>query len=432
MQDLIILKALANKKHFTGVYDAIPKDMLDPLTNELLREYAKYFNRYIGCDSIDYSVLSTSIRLHSGENARPELLLLIDTLQKTDVTPEVLENVANQIEELAFSGKLGNLLTRYNKGEDVDLTYEVQLLANETRERMEVLSQKKWADGDILTYLEEDADDSGLQFTTFNTLHSNLKGLHTGHNIAIVAPTDKGKTSLLCRLAVDFASQAKDLDEYKNSCILYLVNEGLAETITPRIYCTACAMTRDEALQEARNGTLVDKYIKVVGKRDAIKLVNIHGMNVSQVAKIIEAHKPYLVITDMTGRIRANGNTKGMNELQELENVWNSIRELSAMLKFIHIGTIQVSAEGMDNLYPPLTAMQWSKVGIQTTLDLCIMVGALLNDANPDLRGISTPKNKLARSGCRAENKFEVIFDPELNRWIDGSSAPLHGSRPRN
>lgn len=432
MQDLIILKALANRKHFTGVYSAIPKDMLDPLASDLLSEYAKYFNHFTSSSSIDFDALGSTIRIHANGDRRSKLTQLIDTLKNTEVSQEVLENVANQVEELAFSGKLGCLLSRYNKGEDIDLTYEVQLLANETRERMEVLSQKKWADGDILDYLEEDADDSGLQFTTFGTLHSNLKGLHAGHNIAIVAPTDKGKTSLLCRLAVDFASQAKNMDEYKDSCILYLVNEGLAETITPRIYCTACAMTRNEALQEARNNTLLDKYIKVVGKRDAIRLVNIHGMNVAQVAKVIEAHKPYLVITDMTGRIRANGNNKGMNELQELENVWNSLRELSAMLKFIHIGTIQVSAEGMDNLYPPLTAMQWSKVGIQTTLDLCIMVGALLNDANPDLRGISTPKNKLARSGCRAENKFEVIFDPELNRWLDGTSTQVHNCRPRN
>lgn len=113
---------------------------------------------------------------------------------------------------------------------------------------MEILSNKKWASDDILQYLEADADDSGLQFDTFDILKQNLKGLHAGHNIAVVAPTDKGKTSLLCRIAVDMAKQAKNIDEYKDSCILYLVNEGLAETITPRIYCTALAVTRDKAL----------------------------------------------------------------------------------------------------------------------------------------------------------------------------------------
>ena len=417
MQDLIILKALSNKKHFMGVYNSIPKDMLDPLSNEVLKLYDRYFMQY-GYDNIDYNVLSTWLQINpSYSGRREELLRVINTIQQTDIDPEVLENVSNQIEELAFSGKLGNLLSKYNAGEDIDLTYEVELLAKKTRERMEILSNKKWASEDILQYLEADADDSGLQFDTFDILKQNLKGLHAGHNIAVVAPTDKGKTSLLCRIAVDMAKQAKNIDEYKDSCILYLVNEGLAETITPRIYCTALAVTRDKALQMARQGTITKAYEQVVGRRDCIRLVNIHGMNVAQVAKIIEAHKPYLVITDMTGRIRSN-RSKGINELQELEDVWNSMRELSAIHKFIHIGTIQVSAEGMNNLFPPLTAMQWSKVGIQTTLDLCIMIGAVTDDESMvDMRGVSTPKNKLARSGKRADNRFTVHFEPELNIW---------------
>lgn len=417
MQDLIILKALSNKKHFMGVYNSIPKDMLDPLSNEVLKLYARYFEQY-SYDCVDYNVLGTYIQLSHDDSARRrQLLQIINTIQQANIDPEVLENVSNQIEELAFSGKLGNLLSKYNAGEDIDLTYEVQLLAKKTRERMEILSNKKWASDDILQYLEADADDSGLQFDTFDILKQNLKGLHAGHNIAVVAPTDKGKTSLLCRIAVDMAKQAKNIDEYKDSCILYLVNEGLAETITPRIYCTALAVTRDKALQMARQGTITKAYEEVVGRRDCIRLVNIHGMNVAQVAKIIEAHKPYLVITDMTGRIRSN-RSKGINELQELEDVWNSMRELSAIHKFIHIGTIQVSAEGMNNLFPPLTAMQWSKVGIQTTLDLCIMIGAVTDDESMiDMRGVSTPKNKLARSGKRADNRFTVHFEPELNIW---------------
>lgn len=420
MIDIVLLKALSNKKHFTATYKSLPQDMLDPVTNKILYLYGLYFIAYPDHEDINHDALMSFMDFKVRDaTKRDEMRAVLENVQNTYIPPEVVENTQNQIEELAFSGKLGAILTKYNAGEDIDLTYEVSVLATQTRERMSVLGSKKWADGDILQYLEEDADDSGLQFTTFDILHDNLKGLHSGHNVAVVAPTDKGKTSLLCRLAVDFANQAKDIGEYRDSCILYLVNEGLAETITPRIYCTACSCTRDKALELARAGVLVKEYEKIVGKRDAIRLVNIHGMNVSQVAKIIEAHKPYMVITDMTGRIRANGNSKGMNELQELEEVWNSLRELSAMLRFIHIGTIQVSAEGMGQLYPPLTAMQWSKVGIQTTLDLCIMVGALQDPeaGMEDIRGISTPKNKLSRSGKRAENKFEVVFEPELNKW---------------
>ena len=43
MQDLIILKALSNKKHYMGVHNSIPKDMLDPLSKEILKLYDRYF-----------------------------------------------------------------------------------------------------------------------------------------------------------------------------------------------------------------------------------------------------------------------------------------------------------------------------------------------------------------------------------------------------
>lgn len=87
------------------------------------------------------------------------------------------------------------------------------------------------------------------------------------------------------------------------------------------------------------------------------------------------------------------------------------------MYEFVHMGTVQVSAEGFDMLYPPLSAMQNSKTGIQTTLDLCLMMGAL-QDANlRHLRGLSTPKNKMARTGKASLTQFEVNFKPERNIW---------------
>ena len=141
-------------------------------------------------------------------------------------------------------------------------------------------------------------------------------------------------------------------------------------------------------------------------------------MSVSQVARVIEQHNPFLVITDMTGRIKAN--TAGVStDIKQLEDIWDDFRGLAAIHKFIHIGTAQISAEGMDTLYPPLTAVQNSKVGIQTTWDLAIFIGAL-QTVTPEtelLRGISTPKNKLARSGKRSLLKTETYFQPEKNIW---------------
>lgn len=423
MSDLLILAALREKKHFKNLAQYLPKEMVDPSTSKIINWYTIYFNLYPDHEVVDLNILATLINIRMAEDVtrKKELLDILEHLSTAQIPIEAIENTQNQIEELVFSGRAGAILTKFNSGEDIDVTYEMLNLATKTRERMNVASGKKWADDDILKYLEADADDSGFQITTFTHLQRSIKGLHEGHNVMIAAPTNKGKTSLLCKLAVDFAKQAKDMEHYKDSCILYLVNESLAETITPRIYTTALAITRDKAFEMAKAGTLVPEYCKIVGKRDMIRLVNIHGMNVAQVARVIEAHKPFMVITDMTGRIRANSSKGDSNEVRELEEVWNSMRELSATLRFIHIGTAQISAEGMNELYPPITALQWSKVGIQTTLDLIIMLGAINTDGFQNTRGISTPKNKLIRQGAREDNKFEVVFDPELNLWQEGT-----------
>lgn len=420
MIDRNLLQALMRKDRFRALHKAVPAEMFDAATMSMLDWFSLYFNTHTEHEYLDPEALLTLIKMRANlDKNQLAIMTTIVARLSEPVAQDVINSTVNQLEELAFSGKAGALLASYNNGDEIDITFELASLAQQARRRMDTSAGAKWADGDILDYLKQDADDSGLQWTTFPALQQKLKGLRGGHNVAIAAPTDKGKSSLLCRLAVDFATQGKII--YPDRPLLYLINEGQAEVLTPRIYQSAVKKSRVDLMKMAVDGTLVHEYEKLVGRRDAIRLVNIHGMNCSQVSRVIEAHKPYGVITDMTGRIRSNSNGSGMNDVAQLEEAWNYMRELAAMMDFFHIGTVQVSGEGMDNLYPPLSAMQNSKVGIQTTLDLCLMMGALNNPECADLRGISTPKNKLAKSGQKSANMFEVWFTPEINDWNSGA-----------
>lgn len=422
MIDRVILQALMRRDRFRALRGAVPSEMFDAATMSLLDWFQLYFNTHPEHEQIDPDALLTLIKLRANldKNGLAIMATIVGKLAEP-VAPDVINSTINQLEELAFSGKAGAILSAYNNGDEIDITFELASLAQQARRRMDTSAGAKWADGNILDYLKADADDSGLQWTTFLPLQQSLKGLRGGHNVAVAAPTDKGKSSLLCRLAVDFAAQGKII--YPDRPLIYLVNEGQAEVLTPRIYQSAVKKPRNELMRMATDGSLVKAYEEIVGRRDAIRLINIHGMNVGQVSRIIEAHKPYGVITDMTGRIRSNSNNGGMNDVAQLEEAWNAMRELAAMMDFWHMGTVQVSAEGMDNLFPPLSALQNSKVGIQTTLDLCIMMGALNNLECADLRGISTPKNKLAKSGMKSQNQLECWFSPEINDWSVGAQT---------
>lgn len=416
--DINILAALMDRRRYKNLAHAVPQQMVSPETNGMLAWFKAYWSAFPDRQTLDPDELVSLIRLRTKGTDVEQVALtvaLAERLRKP-VSEEAIRAISVTLNELDFAGRLGALLTQYNDGQDVDLTFESLMLAKEVRRAITDGDKPSWEDGPILSYLESDADDGGIVLDFITELARNIKGLQPGDNIAFVAPTDKGKTSMLCRVAVQSAKQAKTM--YPGRPLLYLVNEGTARKIVNRLYQTATGLSRKDMLDAARAGTLEAMYCEVVGSRDAIRVVSIHGKNIAQVARIIEQHNPYGVLTDMTGRIRSMSNKGGgANDIGQLEEVWDGMRELAAIYEFWHGGTVQVSAEGFNMLFPPLSAMQNSKTGIQTTLDLCVMMGALQAPEWAGTRGISTPKNKLARSGCESANQFQVGFEPEKNIW---------------
>lgn len=394
--------------------------MIGPDTQAMLAWFGMYFTTFPDRDNIDLSELRELVKLRSGGAGAEQIALTLHLVQQLQmpVAQESLAGILAQLQELDLAGRAGAVIARYNSGEEVELSFELQNMASQTRRSIAEGGRASWADGDIGQYLAMENDEGGLQWSMFPALENRLKGVRPGINIAVAAPTDQGKTSLLCYLAAGFAKQAHAM--YDKRPLLYLVNEGTQERITVRMYQTVLQCTLEELAQYQQDGSLIPRYEAVVQRRDAIRVANIHGKNLAQVEDLIGRHNPYMVITDMTGRIRSMTNKGGMNDISQLEDVWNSVREMTVIQDFAHIGTVQVSYEGTDMLYPPLTAMQNSKTGIQTTLDLCLMMGALTNPDAAKLRGLSTPKNKLARSGCTAQNQVQMYFDPTTNSWDMG------------
>ena len=416
--DTPILQALRDKRRFKSLLHAVPVEMLSTETQVLLQWYAAYWETYPEHDRVDSQFLQSLIKVRCATADPTQVSLALQLASQALDTPEdkpAVDGLVSRLYELDFSGRAGAVLAAYSRGEEIDLAFEIQQLAMSTRRAMLEGQQAAWCSKSIWECLDADSDDGGLQWATFPQMALTMKGLHIGDNVAISAPTDKGKTSLLCRLAVDFQRQAKLL--YPGRPLLYLVNEGTEERIKIRMWQTELGMTRDQ-LHQADRAMVERRIAEAWGGTDMIRVANVHGKSLPQVANIIGQHEPHLVFTDMTGRIRAPSNKGGgMNDIGQLEEIWNGIREDAVIQHYAHLGTTQVSAEGFDMLYPPLSAMQNSKTGIQTTLDACVMMGALVNPTAQFLRGISTPKNKLAKSGANGLLQFEAVFNPNDNTW---------------
>ena len=420
-EDILILHALRDRRRFKQLRHSVPDSMLSPDTTNLLSWFALYFQTYPEDQRVEVDHMQALVKLRADPAAGADAIAITQNLVgKLAIEPsaDAIRGIQNTLTDLALAGSAQALLSRFAAGEEVELAYEIRALANTTVKERQDGGVSAWANADISTYMENEADEGGLKLDMFGDLLVNtIRGLRPTDNVAVCAPTDAGKTSLLCAISSSFAKQRKAAYLTDRRPILYLVNEGTAERITVRMWQTVVGCSREHMYHMSNEGLLVPAYEDKIGGRDAIVIKNIHGKNLAQVEQIIEHFRPHALISDMTGRIRAVSNRSGAaNDVSQLEEVWNGMRELAAIHDFLHMGTIQVSAEGFEMLYPPLSALQNSKTGIQTTLDMCLMMGRRTDLGNT--RGISTPKNKLARSGCKSDNMFTTTFDPQMNTWV--------------
>lgn len=443
--DIDVLRFFMEQKYFQSTRKVYPDEMFDSAEIvAFLKWFEFYFKTYREDKFVDVDKLSTLMKLDKGVDKDSfKLSKLILQQLRTPIDPTVRATLLETLEERRLAGEIGILQTKYSNGLEVDFTAEVLKLAQDSHKRRRITYDAAWEDGDVYEMAKAEADTSGYFFTFLpKEFYNCFRGLNEGDNMGVAAPTNQGKTSFLSAIAVCFAQQrAAKFTEYQDLCkspefeqveghtlsrfrpVLYLINEGSSKKITPRIYQTALKCDRAKFLDYGKEGTLNERYVKIMGRRDAIRCVNVHGLNIAAVIKIIEAHDPFLVITDMTGRIK-DYNATGANDVPQLENVWNTLREQAEVLDFLHVGTVQISAEGENMYYPPRTALQQSKTGIQTTWDFSIYIGYedKGSPAYSKWRGLSTPKSKRAKQGFNDEQKILVVFDPELNTW-DGATS---------
>lgn len=133
----------------------------------------------------------------------------------------------------------------------------------------------------------------------------------------------------------------------------------------------------------------------------------------------MQAVNPSVVVVDMVGNVRCS--RPGSSKTDDLEAVWQGLREMAVMHSFVCVGTMQISYEGANNLYPPLSALKDSKTGVQGTFDVAINIGSLDAPEMQNLRGIGICKNKFAVAGKQAYARAEAWFDGTKCTWSDGT-----------
>lgn len=419
------MAALSERNRYNSLVGAVPTAMLTAETSVMLQWFNLYFATFPERKHIVHDELESLVRLRSTGASAESLAItlhMVNELRKP--VPEAsLSGILAQLQELDLSGRVGAVLAKYNNGEEVDLAFELRQMADSTLRSIGQSTPDTYCDTPIEVLLNEVSNDAGIKFRRIAVLRESLTGLQGGASIAVAARPDKGKTSFIADVLTDWVPQCVEFFG-GNRPILWLCNEGSSKRIVPRIYQAALAKDLNEIVAMSNAGTLVPAYEAALNApKDHIRVKDAHGMSLAQIEQVVESMNPCVVVFDMIANVRLGKSVVGGNKADEVEQLWQGVREMAVLKDFIALSTVQISAEGDNQLYPMYSALKDSKTAVQGATDVIIMIGSLNNPDAQALRGISTPKNKFAMPGKQSYVQAEVYFDGSKCRFNDGSSA---------
>lgn len=420
--DQLLLKALASKQRYRSLIHVVPNGMISQDTQVVLAWFGAYYSAFPEREHVVVDELVSLVRLRSGNASAEQVAITVHLVEQLrhPIDEAGLRGILGQLHELDLSGRAGALIARYNAGDEVDLAYELNKLSAHAVRCMAQSAPDDYIDTPIHELLSEIENDSGIKFRRIALLRENLAGMQGGASIAIAARPDKGKTSLIASIITDFAPQLPAVFG-EGRPILWLNNEGSGKRIIPRVYQAALQLDLNEIIKLSNCGELVPRYTAAVGgTADIIRVKDMHGASLAQVEQVIESVRPSVVVFDMLANFRLSGQANGSNKADAVEQMWQEAREMAVRHDFIALSTVQISAEGGNQLYPPYSALKDSKTGIQGATDVILMLGSLDNPDAQTIRGLSTPKNKFAMPTKQSYVMGEVYFDGARCAFSDG------------
>ena len=417
--DRLLLSVLKDRSKFRQLRGAVPDDLVGQETISMLAWYQAYFQAFPDKDRVDTESLRSLFNLRVGntidENQRAIMGMLFRKLDEP-VDQHEVEGITEQLYDRDYKGRVAALVNRYDNGEEVDLTHELSRLTHENMRRKSATSPASYIDDPIADILNDFQGDRGLKLPT-TSLREHVGGLQGGDSVIIAARPDRGKSSLLAACLTSFAPQLKAMD-WSGRPMLWLSNEGSGRRLVPRIYQAALKCTFSEMVAKSNAGTLVSEY-QVAMDGEHLRIKDAHGMTLGQIEQVIEEMNPCVVVFDMLANVRLSKGTG--NATDDLERLFQEVRELAVRQDFVAMSAMQVSVEGDDQLYPPYSALKGSKTGVQGAVDVILMMGALNAPEMDELRGFSTPKNKRQLQGKPSNVQAQVFFDKQRCLFNDGN-----------
>lgn len=419
--EITVLAVVKDRRKFNKLYRSIPKESLTQNTQVLLKDFQRYFDEHEGVNTIEHDAFMPWFKLVAHPKLSAEAMQVFEQQLKQvhkPLHPSVEANLMNRLVANDKATQLYDMIQRFNNGEEVDLLASTKKLVQE----FEADVKKKVKSTEVTTTIEEmmreDESDFGFHWR-LDALNLSMRPLRGGDFGIIAGRPDKGKTTFMTCELTYMAQQLDKLWPGENRSILWMNNEGPGKRIKYRCYQSALDATSAELLSKQQAGTLQSEYEAAVGRANALRVFDIHGLWNHEVQEVVEANSPGLVVFDMIDNIRFAGEAtnNGQRTDQLLEAMYQWGRMMAVVWDVPVLATSQISADGDGLAYPTLPMLKDSKTGKQGAAEFIITIGALNELTAQGSRYIGATKNKLHREGGPRDPRVEVIFDGLRGRY---------------
>ena len=396
--DLALLRVIKYKEQYQKVERFIPLDAVNKRTVLMAKDIGKYFESNQEEEVINFhsfrSLFFTSYHRKLNEEDT-KFYNNVLTKMEADVPDGVKNSLINQLLELEFATDMGNIVDEYQAGEEIDIVAETGHLLNKVTDQLVRANAFEYADLDDSSV--EENDDVGLEWC-LPELNERYRRIQAGDQTIVCARPGLGKTTFLTCNNVSMVKGMKDTD-----IIVWFNNESRRQRIMKRQMQSALGATTAELSEKHAAGTLNDEYLAVMGRKDRVRVYDIHGKNNLFLGDILDSVKREgltigAIIVDMLDNVKFP-TRRELREDQRLEEMYKWFRELGVQYNCPTFPTSQVSNEGAGLLYPEEHMLKDSKTGKQGACDNILMIGFDGDAMDPNKRGISMPKTKVLRAG---------------------------------
>ena len=177
--DVLILHTLSSRQKYNSLRHVVPESMLAPDTSAMLQWFGAYFAAFPGRDEVQVDELQSLIRLRSASAAPESVAIAVHLTEQLRQKPDevALGGMLGQLQELDLSGRAASIISRYQAGEEVDLSYELHKLSSVAMRAKASATPTDYIRTSIDEILSEVADDKGLKFNFNQSLRTDRKSV---------------------------------------------------------------------------------------------------------------------------------------------------------------------------------------------------------------------------------------------------------------